>query len=165
MATFVSIVQSFGLLVARIVLGAILLMHGWTRWQTEGVQKQVDYLAQFSAPYPQVAVWAAIIFEMVGGVFLIVGALTPLIGAGILVQQVLTIAYTNWFQAVEVVQGGAYNDRFEYNVALGLLGLFFLVFGGGAAAIDRLFRRKSTVEDFGDDEAAVTTRTQPAVRV
>lgn len=165
MAKFVSIMQSFGLLLARIVLGTILLLHGWNRWQTEGVQKQVDYLAQFSTPYPHVAVWAAIIFEMVGGVFLIVGALTPLIGLGILVQQVLTIAYTNWFQAVEVAQGGAYNDRFEYNVALGLLGLFFLVFGGGAVAIDRLFRRKSTVEDDAHDESAVTTRTQPAVRV
>ena len=164
MAKFASIMQSFGLLLARIILGAILLLHGWTRWQTEGVQKQLDYLAQFSTPYPHVAVWGAIIFEMVGGVFLIVGALTPLIGLGILVQQVLTIAYTNWFQAVEVAQGGAYNDRFEYNVALGLLGLFFLVFGGGAAAIDRLFRRKTTTEDEAD-ESAVTTRTQPAVRV
>lgn len=165
MARFVSIMQSFGLLVARIVLGVILLLHGWNRWQTEGVQKQLDYLAQFNTPYPQVAVWGAIIFEMVGGVFLIVGALTPVIGLGILVQQVLTIAYTNWFQAVEVAQGGTYNDRFEYNVALGLLGLFFLLFGGGAVAIDRLFRRQSTVEDEADHESAVTTRTQPAVRV
>ena len=48
---------------------------------------------------------------------------------------------------------GSYNGGYEYNVALGLLGLLFFVMGGGAFAIDRLFRRKkSNVDD--ETEAA-----------
>ncbi len=157
MATFVKTLQSIGLLIARLGLGAILLLHGYMRWQGEGqgVQKQVDYLTSFGAPYPQVAAWSVIIFELVGGVFLIVGALTPLIGLGIVIQQVLTISYTSWFEIVNLAQARPYNPAFELNVTMGLLGLLFLVFGAGAISVDRLFRRKKTTDD--EDDTAVTT--------
>lgn len=160
MSTFVRFLQDFGLLVARLGVGAMLLLHGWLRWQGEGqgVAKQVEYLTQFGAPYPEVAAWAAIIFELVGGVFLIVGALTPLVGLGIVVQQVLTIAYTNWFEIVNVASARPYNPAFELNVTLGLLGLLFVVFGAGKVSIDRLFRKKEPTED---DEADTPTTPIP----
>ncbi|HEY5820482.1 MAG TPA: DoxX family protein [Propionibacteriaceae bacterium] len=160
MATFIKFLQDFGLLIARIGLGAILLLHGWLRWQGEGqgVAKQVEYLNQFGTPYPEVAAWTAIIFELVGGIFLIVGALTPLVGIGIVVQQVLTIAYTNWFEIVNVASARPYNPAFELNITLGLLGLVFVVFGAGKVSIDRLFRKKSTTED---DEADTPTTPIP----
>lgn len=153
--------QSFGLLIARIGVGALLLLHGWNRWQGQGqgVQRQIDYLNQFGVPYPQVAAWGAIIFELVGGILLIVGALTPLVGLGILVQQILTICYTNWYEMVNMVVGKPFNPGFELNLTLGLLGLLFFVFGAGRVAIDRLFRRnKPTIED--EDDTAVSTSTK-----
>jgi putative oxidoreductase len=163
MTTFVKVLQDFGLLIARLGVGGILLLHGWNRWQGQGqgLQRQVDYLTQFGTPYPQVAAWGAIIFELAGGVFLIVGALTPLIGLGIVAQQALTIAYTNWYKHPELLNtDGTYRGGYEYNVALGLLGLLFLVFGAGAVSIDRLFKRKTPVED---DEDAITTSTRPRI--
>lgn len=163
MTTFVKVLQNFGLLIARVGVGAILLLHGWTRWQGQGqgLQRQIDYLTQFGVPYPEVAAWGAIIFELVGGVFLIVGALTPLIGLGILVQQILTIAYINWRRQPDLLNpDGSYNGGYEYNVALGLLGLLFLVFGAGAVSIDRLFRRKKPDVE---DEDSITTATRPRV--
>lgn len=163
MTTFVKSLQSFGLLIARLGLGAILLLHGWTRWQGQGqgLQRQIDYLTQFGTPYPQVAAWGAIIFELVGGIFLVVGALTPLIGLGILVQQILTIAYTNWYRNLDLLNpDGTYHGSFEYNLALGLLGLLFLVFGGGAVSIDRLFRGKPAT---AEDEDSITTGIRPRV--
>jgi putative oxidoreductase len=165
MTTFVKVLQTFGLLIARLGLGGILLLHGWNRWQGQGqgLQRQIDYLTQFGTPFPAVAAWGAIIFELAGGVFLIVGALTPLIGLGILVQQVLTVAYTNWYKHPDLLKtDGSYNGGYEYNVALGLLGLLFLVFGGGAVSIDWLFRRKPPAED---SEDAITTGTRPRVNV
>ena len=48
----------------------------------QGIQKQIDYLTQFGTPYPEVAAWGATIFELVGGLFLIVGVLTPIVGLG-----------------------------------------------------------------------------------
>lgn len=84
MSGFWSFLKSFGLLIARLGLGGILLLHGWLRWNA-GVQTQIDYLTQFRTPYAEVAAWGAIIFELVGGVLLIVGALTRLVGLGVLI--------------------------------------------------------------------------------
>ena len=139
---FLQFLRDLVLLIARAGLGAILIAHGWRRWQEQGIQQQIDYLNQFSTPYPTVAAWGSIILELVGGIFLVVGALTPLVALAVVAQQVLIICYTNWFKSPYLLDaGGRYVGGYEYNVALGLLALVFVVFGGGQAAVDRLFRR------------------------
>jgi len=152
MSSFLRFLQNFGLLVVRLGLGGILLLHGWIRWSS-GVQKQIDYLTQFRTPYAEVAAWGAIIFELVGGVLLIVGALTRIVGLGVLIEQILIIAYTNWYKWPPTLLSadGTYKGGYEYNVALGLLGLLLFVMGGGAVSIDRLFRRKK--EPAEEDDA------------
>src|SRR5215217_8184214 len=154
MASFLSFLQSLGLLVARLGLGGILLLHGWMRWNA-GIQEQINYLTQFRAPYAEVAAWGSIIFELVGGILLIVGALTRLVGLGALIEQILIIAYTNWYKWPPTLLNadGTYKGGYEYNVALGLLGLLLFVMGGGAVSIDRLFRRKKPAE-YEEDELA-----------
>jgi putative oxidoreductase len=161
MASFLSFLQNFGLLVARLGLGGILLLHGWMRYDA-GVQKQIDYLTQFRTPYVEVAAWGAIIFELVGGVLLIVGALTRLVGLGVLIEQILIIAYTNWYKWPPTLLNadGIYKGGYEYNVALGLLGLLFFVMGGGAVSIDRLFRRKKLPFEEEDDAFAPQSTTR-----
>jgi putative oxidoreductase len=150
MSKFLQFLRSLGLLIARLGVGGIMIMHGLTRWrgQGQGIQKQIAYLTQFGTPYPEIAAWGATIFELVGGLFLIVGVLTPIVGLGLLIEQVLIIAYTSWYKRWNLLNpDGSYNGGYEYNVALGLLGLLFFVMGGGAFAIDRLFRRKRTELD------------------
>lgn len=141
MRRFVAVLRSFALLIARLGLGAILLLHGTRRWQA-GVQAQVDYLTRFGTPYPRGAAWVGITFEVVGGLFLILGALTPLIGAAVVAQQVLTICWTNYYRGPDLLGlDGSYDGGFEYNVALAALGLLLVAFGGGAVSLDRVFRR------------------------
>ena len=150
MSQFLQFLRSFGLLLARLGVGGIMITHGLVRWrsQEQGIQKQIEYLTQFNTPYPEIAAWGATIFELVGGLFLIVGALTPIVGLGLLIEQALIIAYTSWYKNWNLLNpDGSYNGGYEYNVALGLLGLLFFVMGGGAFAIDRLFRRKKTEPD------------------
>jgi putative oxidoreductase len=156
MSGFASFLQSIGLLIARLGVGGILLLHGITHWTgaNQGVANLTTRYAEVGAPYPQVAAWATIIFELVGGVFLIVGALTRFVGVGIVVLSVLSIAYFSYWAGPDLLNAdGTYNGGYEYDVALGLLGLLFFVFGGGAVAIDRLFRRKKPEEDVEDDSA------------
>lgn len=150
MGKFVQILRDLVLLIARVGLGGILIAHGWRRWQVQGVQAQADYVTQFGTPYPTVVAWGAIILELVGGVFLIVGALTPLVAAAIVAEQVLTICYTNWYKKPYLLDAqGTYVGGYEYNVALALLALVFVVFGAGRAAVDRLFRRTPADNDAG----------------
>jgi putative oxidoreductase len=148
MRQVLQVLRDIALLIARVGLGAILIAHGWRRWQEQGIQQQIDYVAQFGTPYPSVAAWGAVLLELVGGVFLIVGALTPLVALAVLVEQVLIIGYTNWMKQPYLLDvRGAYVGGYEYNVALGLLALLFVVFGAGRASIDRLFRRNPGDED------------------
>lgn len=142
MAQFLQVLRDLALLIARLGLGGILIAHGWRRWQDQGIQQQIDYVAQFGTPYPSVVGWGAILLELMGGIFLIVGALTPLVALAILAEQVLIVCYTNWYHHLFLVntQGG-YVGGYEFNVALGLLALLFVVFGAGRASIDRMFRR------------------------
>src|SRR4030095_14127852 len=160
MSSFLNFLQNFGLLIARLGLGGILLLHGWMRWNA-GIQRQIDYLSQFRTPYAEVAAWGAIIFELVGGVLLIVGALTRLVGLGVLIEQILIIAYTKWYKWPPTLLNadGTYKGGYEYNVALGLLGLLLFVMGGGAVSIDRLFRRKKPADDEADEYTSPSTAT------
>jgi putative oxidoreductase len=56
---------------------------------------------------------------------------------------------------------GTYRGGYEYNVAIGLLGLLLFVMGGGAVSIDRLFRRNKSTDDeedaYADHSAAAST--------
>ena len=154
MSGFASFLQSLGLLIARLGTGGILLLHGITHWTgaNQGVANLTNRYAQVGAPYAEVAAWATIIFGLVGGVFLIVGALARFVGVGLVVLSVLTISYFSWWAGPDLLNAdGTYNGGYEYDVALGLLGLLFFVFGGGAVSIDRLFRRKKPDEDADDD--------------
>jgi putative oxidoreductase len=156
MTKVLQFIRSVALLIARVGLGGILIAHGYRRWQVQGVARQVAYLSQYRTPYPEVVAWGAILLELVGGVFLIVGALTPLVALGILVEQILIIAYTNWAKKLYLLDAaGAYVGGYEYNVVLGLLALLFLVFGAGGAAVDRLFRRSPADPDQPVDDRSI----------
>jgi putative oxidoreductase len=162
MSRFVSFWRSFALLIARLGLGGILLLHGAHRYQA-GISSQITYLSQFSTPYPKIAAYGATTFEIVGGIFLILGALTPLVGLGVLIQQVLTVVWTSYYKGPELLNAdGSYNGGFEYSVALGLLGLLFLVFGGGVVSLDRVFRRKKTVDEIDEPTDTVVATDAPA---
>jgi putative oxidoreductase len=156
MSGFASFLQSIGLLIARLGVGGILLLHGITHWTgaNQGVASVTNRYAQVGAPYAEVAAWATIIFELVGGVLLIVGALTRFVGVGIVVLSVLTISYFSYWAGPDLLNAdGTYNGGYEYDVALGLLGLLFFVFGAGAVSIDRLFRRKKQADEADEDSA------------
>jgi putative oxidoreductase len=118
--------------------------------------------ATVGAPYPEVAAWATILFELIGGVLLIVGALTRFVGAGIVVLSVLSISYFSYYAGPDLLRAdGTYNGGYEYDVALGLLGLLFFAFGAGAVSIDRLFKGKKPAEDTEDEDAYLPASSNP----
>jgi putative oxidoreductase len=155
MSASLRVLRDIALLIARVGLGGILILHGWIRWQGpgQGVQKQIDYLTQFGTPYPEVAAWGGILLELVGGIFLVVGALTPFVALAVLVEQILIIAYTNWYRGPDLVNSdGTYAGGYEYNLALALIALLLVVFGAGRIAVDQLFRRKKVDADDDDSD-------------
>jgi putative oxidoreductase len=160
MKAFIQVLRDITLLLIRIGLGGIMFWHGITRWlfATDGVPKYIDYLNQFGVPYPIYAGWGVTILELVGGIFLVLGALTPLVALLALIQQIGLISYTNYWRGPNLLdQSGAYVGGWEYNMALALLALTLLCFGPGRVAIDRLFRRPKSTEVEDDDTATGTS--------
>lgn len=162
MSAFLRVLRDIALLLARVGLGWILVLHGWRRWQQLGIESQAEYLRQFGVPYADYAAWGAAILELVGGIFLIVGALTPLIAAAVLVEQVLIICYTNWYKGFALINtDGSWNGGYEYNVVLGLLALLLLVYGSGRVGIDRLFHRSKADDEDDSPEPESEPTTTP----
>ncbi len=135
MKAIIKVVQDIGLLVARVVLGLILVGHGWHRFTT-GIGATVTTLTQNGLPEPQLFAWGATVLEVIGGVLLIFGLLTPIVAAFVVAEQVMVIAWLRW-------QNGLWQETngMEYPIALATLALVLVVFGAGRTGVDVLFRR------------------------
>lgn len=139
MESFVRVLRDAVLLVARCVLGAVSLWHGWQHWRVDGLDAQVQAMTAQGVPYPQVVAWGFTMLELVGGSLLLFGVLTPVLGLLFALQAVLTLV---WLDPGTV--GGV-----ELVAVMGALALVLGAFGAGRAAIDQLFRRP---EDPDHDE-------------
>ena len=135
MKTLIKVVQDIGLLVARLVLGLVLVGHGWQRF-AHGIGPTVDMLTRYGLPEPQLFAWGATVLEVLGGALLIFGLLTPVVAAFVVAEQVMVVVWLKW-------QNGLWKatDGIEYPVVLAALALILVAFGSGRAGVDALFRR------------------------
>ncbi len=143
MQTTVKLLQDLGLLLARLVFGAVMVYHGWTRWQS-GVSTQAEYLAQYGLPEPLLFAWGAVVLEVLGGVMLILGILTPAVAGLFVVEFTMVVLWIRWRNGLAVLSNG-----YEYSSVLAVLALLLTVFGSGRVSVDRLLlrRRSSPVVD------------------
>lgn len=135
MQAFLRVLRDIGLMMARIVVGVILIAHGWQRWQIAGIPAQVDVLETAGLPYATTLAWLVIGFEIIGGILLIFGLATPLVGLAMVVLNLGIIV---------LVRSGSFfvhDQGWEYNAVLAVLGLVFLTHGSGRAGLDSLFLR------------------------
>lgn len=152
MRTFVRGVQHLVLLVVRVAFGLMMVLDGWHRWNGQGIGAQVAFLSQFSVPSPRYIAWALVVVELVGGIFLVVGALTPLIALLFVAEQVLTVAYVSFYHRDPVTVSGTLVQGWEHDAALGAIALLLFVFGAGKISVDQLFRRRRDDGDDGDED-------------
>lgn len=137
------------LLITRLVLGVVLLVRGWQRWQVTGLDFQADYLRRSATPYADQLAVAAVFLEIGGGVLLIIGLLTPVVATLLLIEQVLIVVWTKWFKGLSL--SGQYGDGWEYTAVTACVCLIFLVYGAGKVSVDGLLRRgRNSGRDFDD---------------
>ena len=134
MKSLLRMVRDIALLLARIVMGVVLLAHGWHRWQVMTVPREVGLLEAAGLGNATTIVWLVIGFEIVGGILLIFGLATPLVGLGIIVLNVGTILLLK--DEFFLHQAG-----WEYNAVQAVVGLLLLAHGSGRAGLDNLFVR------------------------
>lgn len=108
--------QNVALVILRIYLAVTMIIHGITRIYVGGVAPFGEFLNSQGFPLGFYLAWTITIFEIVGGVGLIFGFLTPILSTIFAIQLILGIilvhAQEGWF----VVGHG--RNGMEYSILL-----------------------------------------------
>ena len=123
-----------GLLVLRLGLGAIMLVHGAQKvFGAGGMAATQTSFVQMGIPYPQLSAILVTVLELAGGVAVLVGLLTPLVG----VLYAAVMAGAIWF--VHLRNGFfAPNGGYELAGLVGIVCLTLAIGSAGRLSLDRL---------------------------
>lgn len=121
--------QPLGLLIGRLVLGAIMLVHGWHKIFPRGslynFTQSVGHLG-----LPSWLGYVAAFTEFFGGALLIIGLLVPIAALGIAIDMAVAIIKVHLHHGLTGSQG------FELPLSLFALALLILFSGPGYLAVD-----------------------------
>lgn len=132
-----TVVRDVGLLVTRVLLGVILIAHGWQKAVTMGVDATAAGFTQMGVPMPEVSAAIATAVELGGGTLLVLGLLTPLAGLAVAANLAGAFYFVHMGNGVFVSDGG-----WELVAALGLAGVVFALVGPGRISVDALIGRR-----------------------
>ena len=124
-------VRDAALLVARLVLGVVLIAHGWQKVATFGLGGTAEAFAGMGIPLAPVAAAFAAVVELVGGVLLLAGAATAVVGVLVLVDMLGAALLVHIGGGVFVTDGG-----WELVGVIGALALVFAAVGAGRFSVD-----------------------------
>ena len=137
--------QDVVLLIARLALGAVMVAHGWQKLDQGGLGGTADGFEAMGIPLAPAAAAFAIAIELGGGILVLLGALTPVVG----VLWALNMAGALWFvhrDAFFAADGG-----YEFVLILATFGLVLAVTGAGRLSVDHMVGRQR--EDVRESEA------------
>ncbi|ACZ89952.1 DoxX family protein [Streptosporangium roseum] len=131
-------------LIARLVLGVVFIAHGWQKLSSGGIDATTAGFATMGVPMPRVAATFAILVELGGGILLLLGLLTPLVGFLIAVDMLGAFIFAHMGKGVFVSEGG-----FELVGALGSAALLLAAGGAGRFSLDHLIfgRRRDRLRE------------------
>lgn len=132
--------SSFTILVARIVLGAVLIAHGWQKLHEWGISGTADSFAATGVPAASLAAVVAAVIEFGGGILLIAGLFTRVVGALVALNMIGAGIFADHFTTgIFVSEGG-----WELVGVIAAATLLLASVGAGAISLDRLlFAKKS----------------------
>lgn len=78
------------LLPLRLIVGFGFLAHGWAKW-SRGPAGFARLLAQIGVPFPPLTAWVVTLTEVLGGIFLLVGAFVALVSLPLMVSMLVAL--------------------------------------------------------------------------
>ena len=128
---------TYGFLVLRVAVGAVFAMHGWQKLTMMGILGVSGFFGSLGIPAPELAALAVTILELVGGLALILGLGTRVVGALLAVNMLVALALVHLPNGFFVDAGG-----FEFVLTLFAASLFFALAGPGALSLDALLGKR-----------------------
>lgn len=134
-----TIFRDIATLVARIGLGVVFIAHGWQKLNTNGLEATKAGFEGMGVPLPVVSAYFATFVELVGGVALVLGIFTPIIGILLFLDMLGAFLFVHYDLGVFVSEGG-----YELVVALGVGSLLLGAVGAGRFSLDGVFGGKTS---------------------
>ena len=128
------------LLLSRIAIGFVLLAHGWQKYSDYTLDGTTAAFGDMGVPAPAAAALFATVVEIVGGIALVAGLLTPVAAALNIVNLVGALVIVH-------VTNGVFVDNGGYELVLALIAglIVVLVLGAGRFSADELLARRLRV--------------------
>ena len=125
------------LLVIRVFVGITFMLHGGQKlfgWYGGGGLKGTSSMMQnLGVAHPGLLGWMATLSEAGGGLFVLIGLLTPLAAAVIISTMLVAISTVHWKNGFWNGKGG-----YEFNLSLIALAATLVLMGGGLVSVDYL---------------------------
>jgi putative oxidoreductase len=124
-------VRDAALLIARLVVGVVLIAHGWQKVVTNGIGSTAEGFAEIGIPLPAASAAFVSVVELVGGALLVVGAATALVGVLVVLIMLGALVFVHIGKGVFVSQGG-----WELVGVIGAAALVLAAVGAGRYSVD-----------------------------
>jgi putative oxidoreductase len=122
--------------IGRILLALIFVLSGIGKLGATATT--VAHMADHGIPYANVLVWGVIALELGGGIMLIVGLLTRLVGAAFFLYLLaLAVIFHAYWTMTGAQAHAQHADFFQHLAIMGGM-LFVIAFGAGPYSIDAL---------------------------
>jgi putative oxidoreductase len=124
-------VQDSALLLSRLVIGVVLVAHGWQKMVTDGLAATAEGFDGMGIPLAPVAAGYAGLVELIGGALLVVGAATAVVAVLVLLDMIGAALFVHLPHGVFVGNGG-----WELVGVIGALALVLAAAGAGRYSVD-----------------------------
>jgi putative oxidoreductase len=121
----------------RIVIGYILLMHGWTKIGVGAGAVATNVMAKNGLEPAIAFAYAAMFLETVGAICIILGLFTRVVAAALAVEMLIALLFVHAPHGFAAGQGG-----YEYVLLLGIVLFVIAIRGGGPYSVDRLIGKE-----------------------
>ena len=126
------------LLVARIVLGIVLVAHGLQKFLSNGIGGTAAAFERMGVPGAPVAAIFAAVVETVGGVLLIVGAATSIVAVLVLLNMLGAFLFAHAGNGIFAASGG-----FELVAVIAALAITLGAVGAGRWSVDAVLAKRA----------------------
>jgi len=121
----------------RVIVGYILLMHGWLKVGTFGLAGVSGFMAKQGLEPATLFALAAMFLETVGAICIIIGLFTRFFAAALAVELGIAFLAVHFKAGFPVDKGG-----FEFVLLLGIVMFAIAIRGGGPYSVDRMIGKE-----------------------
>ena len=139
--------RDVALLLVRLVLGVVLVAHGWQKLMTKGIGATTEGFVEMGIPAAPVSAVFVVAVELLGGILIVLGAATALVGVLVALVMLGAVLFVHIGSGVFVSNGG-----WELAGLVGASALALAAAGSGRLSVDHAVRRRRPARRRGTAE-------------